>query len=229
MTASKLDAIPVLPSGDLYQPPTGPLKILHCDDSLMAVEKPSGLLSVAGRAADLHDCLENRLLAAAPETLLLHRLDMGTSGVLLFARSREARRHIARQFNKRRVEKVYEALVWGRPPQDSGTIDQPLICDWAHRPRQKICAETGRPSVTDWEVIGEEGPLTRLKLVPQTGRTHQIRVHLRYLGVPVAGDRFYASPQGRAAMPRLALHACSIRIRHPEGGAWVEYSSPVPF
>jgi tRNA pseudouridine32 synthase/23S rRNA pseudouridine746 synthase len=217
-----------LPSGDLYQPPTDPLRILHEDAHLLAVHKPSGLLTVPGRAEGLQDCLEHRLRRVFPESLLLHRLDLGTSGVLLFARSPEARRHIARQFNERRVHKVYEALVWGRPTADSGTIDQPLALDWANRPRQHIHPD-GRPSVTHWEVLSEEGPLTRLRLVPHTGRTHQLRVHLQHLGHPIAGDRFYAPDAARNAMPRLALHAAAIRIRHPDGGAWTPFCDPVPF
>lgn len=219
----------LLPSGDVYAPPTDPLRILHADRSLIAVDKPSGLLTVPGRAAWLSDCLENRLRALHPDSLLLHRLDLETSGVLLFARSPEARRHIARQFNKARVNKVYQALVWGRPPQDRGVIEAPLICDWPNRPKQKVCFDTGRPSLTRWEVLAEEGPLTRLALRPQTGRTHQLRVHLQLLGHPIAGDRFYAPDEARSAAPRLALHAHSIQIRHPEGGAWVTYTSPVPF
>ena len=217
-----------LPSGDIYDPPDGPIRILHEDASVLAVHKPSGLLTVAGRAEDLHDCLENRVRQAFPESLLLHRLDLGTSGVLLFARSPEARRHIARQFNKHRVHKTYEALVWGRPTEDSGTIDQPLALDWVNRPKQHIHPD-GRPSITDWEVLGEEGPLTRLRLIPHTGRTHQLRVHLQHLGHPIAGDRFYAPDEARDAMPRLALHAAEIRIRHPDGGAWTAFSDPVPF
>ncbi len=217
-----------LPSGDLYRPPSDPLRILHEDPWVLAVHKPSGLLTVPGRAEDLHDCLQARLSRVFPESLLLHRLDLGTSGVLLFARSKEARRHIARQFNKGRVHKVYEALVWGRPEADSGTIDQPLAVDWENRPRHAIQAH-GRPSVTHWEVLREEGPLTRLRLVPKTGRTHQIRVHLQHLGHPIAGDRFYAHDAARDAMPRLALHALEIRIRHPDGGAWTSFRSDVPF
>lgn len=219
----------LLPSGDRYAPPPGPVRILHQDDSLVAVEKPSGLLTVPGRAPWLGDCLEHRLRALDPSTLLLHRLDLETSGVLLFARSPEARRHIARQFNKSRVHKEYQALVWGRPAEDQGTIDAPLICDWPNRPRQKVCFETGRPSRTEWQVLAQQGPLTRLQLHPTTGRTHQLRVHLRHLGHPIAGDRFYATGPALTAVPRLALHAAAIRIRHPEGGAWVEFRSPVPF
>lgn len=220
---------PLLPSGDPYLPPKGPLRIVHEDDALIAVDKPSGLLSVPGRAEGLTDCVENRLRERDPSVLLLHRLDMDTSGVMLFARSPEARRHIARQFNERRIEKVYEAVVWGRPEGDEGVIEAPLVVDWPNRPRQKVCHETGRPSTTKWAVLQEMGPLTRLRLWPRTGRTHQLRVHLLHIGCPIAGDPFYAEGVARMAMPRLALHAASIRFRHPLGGKWVTYKAPVPF
>ena len=219
----------LLPSGEVYAPPAEPLAILHLDASLLAVEKPSGLLSVPGKAPGLEDCLESRLRVEHPEALQLHRLDMDTSGVMLFARTREAQRHIARQFNEGRVAKTYEALVWGRPPADKGLIDAPLIADWPRRPLQKVCTETGKPSVTEWEVMTQEGPLTRMKLHPKTGRSHQLRVHLRHIGHPIVGDRFYATGQALTAFARLALHAKSIAIRHPDGGALVTYGSEVPF
>jgi tRNA pseudouridine32 synthase/23S rRNA pseudouridine746 synthase len=221
--------VPTLPSGDPYDPPDDPLIVLHEDDHLLVVDKPSGLLTVPGRALDLHDCLEHRLRRVFPESLLLHRLDLPTSGVLLFARSPAARRHVARQFNKRRIGKVYEALVWGRPAADAGRIDAPLCCDWPRRPLQHVSSAHGRPSTTDWEVVREEGPLTRLRLRPLTGRTHQLRVHLQHLGHPIAGDRFYATGPAREATPRLALHAHAITLRHPEDGRTVTYRSPVPF
>ena len=217
-----------LPSGGVYLPPQEPLRIVHADAEILVVDKPSGLLTVPGRGEGLEDCVEARLRALHPEALLLHRLDMDTSGILLFARSPEARRHIARQFNKHRVEKTYQALVWGRPAADGGRIEAPLRCDWPNRPLQEVHPE-GRPSTTDWAVLAEEGPLSRLALHPLTGRTHQLRVHLLHLGHPIAGDPFYAKGAAREASDRLALHAQAIRFRHPDGGAWVTYEAPVPF
>lgn len=222
-------SIGLLPSGSPYVPPTGPLAVLHADAQLVVVDKPSGLLSVPGKAQGLEDCLEARVRAAYPEALLLHRLDMDTSGVMIFARSRLAQRHIARQFQRRQLSKTYVARVWGRPATDTGRIDLPLTCDWPRRPLQKVCHETGRPSVTDWTVLAQEGPLTRLRLTPLTGRSHQLRVHLLSLGHPIAGDRFYATGPALAAADRLQLHAETLTLRHPDGGATVSFNAAVPF
>jgi len=224
-----MTALGMLPSGMPYLPPTDPLALVHVDHDVIAVDKPSGLLSVPGKAAGLSDCLEHRVRDAYPRSLLLHRLDMDTSGIMLFAHNRDAQRHIARQFNKGTIGKIYQALVWGHPAEDHGRIDAPLVCDWPRRPLQKVCTQTGKASVTEWRVIETAGPLARLELKPLTGRSHQLRVHLRHMGHPIAGDRFYASGAALQAAPRLALHAKSIRLRHPDGGAWVEYASDVPF
>lgn len=219
----------LLPSGVAYAPPADPLQILHADDSLLVIDKPSGLLSVPGKAQGLEDCLETRVRAAFPDALLLHRLDMDTSGVMVFARSRLAQRHLHKQFELRRLEKSYLAMVWGTPDAPSGRIDAPLICDWPRRPLQKICEETGKPSVTDWCISGKGPHGARLEVRPMTGRSHQIRVHLLSIGHPILGDRFYAPKDALAAAPRLMLHAHRLRLRHPEGGDWVEFEAPAPF
>ncbi len=219
----------LLPSGDPYAPPTGPLTILHQDEALIVVDKPAGLLSVPGKAVGLEDCLEARVRAAFPEALLLHRLDMDTSGLMIFARTRLAQRHIARQFQHRHLSKTYIARVWGRPGAQAGHIDLPLTSDWSRRPLQMVCHETGKASITDWQVIAAEGPLTRLRLTPLTGRSHQIRVHLLSIGLPIAGDRFYATGAALAATPRLNLHAETLTLRHPLGGAATTFRAPVPF
>lgn len=223
------DAPGLLPSGDPYLPPTDPLAIVHSDDAVLVIDKPSGLLSVTGKNPGLEDCLEARVKAAFPEALLLHRLDMDTSGVTVFARSRLAQRHLAWQFQDRRIGKTYVARVWGKPDAAAGQVDAPLTSDWPNRPLQKICHQAGRPSVTKWEVLSVEGPLTRLKVTPVTGRSHQIRVHLTSIGLPIAGDRFYATGAALAAADRLQLHAQTLRFQHPTGGAWVSYSAPPPF
>lgn len=219
----------LLPSGDAYAPPTGPLTILHQDAALIVVDKPAGLLSVPGKAAGLEDCLEARVRAAVPGALLLHRLDMDTSGLMIFARSRLAQRHIARQFQYRQLNKTYIARVWGRPAAQAGRIDLPLTCDWPRRPLQMVCHQTGKPSITDWRVIATEGPLTRLRVSPVTGRSHQIRVHLLSIGLPIAGDRFYATGPALAAAPHLNLHAETLTLRHPLGGVTTTFTAPVPF
>lgn len=218
-----------LPSGAPYAPPDAPLAVIHADAQLLVVDKPSGLLSVPGKAEGLGDCLESRVKAAYPEALLLHRLDMDTSGLMVFARTRLAQRHVAWQFERRQLSKTYIARVHGRPAADSGRIDLPLICDWPRRPLQKVCFEAGKPSVTDWEVIAREGEATRLRLHPLTGRSHQLRVHLLSIGHPILGDRFYATGPALAAAPRLQLHAETLTLRHPDGGAHVTFRSEVPF
>ena len=217
-----------LVSGAPYTPPRVPLAVVHADAAVLVVDKPAGLLSVPGKDPALSDCLEARVRAEYPEALLLHRLDMDTSGLMVFARTRNAQRHIARQFNNRRMGKTYVALVAGTPPGPSGRVDAPLACDWERRPRQKITPE-GRESITDWEVIGHEADATRLRVHPLTGRSHQIRVHLQSIGLPILGDGFYAPAGARAARPRLCLHAAALAFRHPEGGARVEYRAPAPF
>ncbi|MEM8870496.1 MAG: pseudouridine synthase [Pseudomonadota bacterium] len=219
----------MLPSGDTYAPPVAPLTVLHADADLLVVDKPAGLLSVPGKNPGLADCLEARVRAEFPEALLLHRLDMDTSGVMVFARTRAAQRHVARQFERRQLGKSYVARVWGRPAQDQGRIELPLICDWPRRPLQKVCKANGKPSVTEWRVQAEEGAVTRLQVTPLTGRSHQIRVHLLSMGHPIAGDRFYARGRALDAAQRLQLHAHSLTLRHPDGGAPACFTAAVPF
>ncbi|MSU90613.1 RNA pseudouridine synthase [Rhodobacteraceae bacterium 2CG4] len=219
----------LLPSGPPYAPPRAPLRVVFADSHLVVVAKPSGLLSVPGKDPGLADCLETRVRARFRDALLLHRLDMDTSGLMIFARNRPAQRLIARQFEQRRVGKTYIARVWGAPSEDAGRIDLPLTCDWPRRPLQMVCRQTGKPSVTDWQVIAREGPLTRLRVTPQTGRSHQIRVHLLSLGLPIAGDRFYASGPALAAADRLQLHAETLTLRHPETNRPVSFTAPAPF
>ncbi|MFQ5624312.1 MAG: RluA family pseudouridine synthase, partial [Paracoccaceae bacterium] len=175
----------------VYDPPAGPLAVLYRDDDLLVLDKPAGLLSVPGKAAEHRDCLENRARAAFPDTLLVHRLDMDTSGVMVFALNRAAQRHLGLQFERRHVRKTYLARVWGDVTGDSGTVDLPLKNDWPNRPRQTV-SEDGRMARTDWRVIAREEEETRVELTPLTGRSHQLRVHMAALGHPILGDRFYA-------------------------------------
>ncbi len=206
-----------------YEPPTDPLVILKADDHLLFVDKPEGLLSVPGKGADLADCLLSRLEAKWPGILLVHRLDRDTSGVMVFARTPHAQRHLGLQFEKRIVEKRYVARVAGRIGQ-SGRFDGPLKADWPNRPRQMV-APDGRPAVTDWDRISEGAEESRVALRPLTGRSHQLRVHLAEAGHPILGDPLYDGPPAE----RMMLHAERLRLRHPEGGAWIEVVSNVPF
>ncbi len=204
------------------------LDLLHEDAALLVFDKPSGLLSVPAKPPGPADCLEARARAAWPEALLVHRLDRDTSGVMVFARSPLAQRHLNWQFERRQVRKGYVARVWGAVAGEAGRIDLPLIADWPNRPRQMVCHLRGKPSITDWRVAAREAGATRLALAPLTGRSHQLRVHLAALGHPILGDGFYAHPEALAAADRLQLHAERIGFRHPIGGAWVEFVAPAP-
>ena len=213
---------------DTYDPPQTPLDILHQDHEILVVNKPAGLLSVPGKGEHLADCLLSRVQAAFPQALLVHRLDRDTSGVMIFALTPHAQRHLGLQFERRHVKKTYVARVWGEMAEKTGTVDLPLIVDWPNRPKQKVDFETGRPAQTDWRVVRVETGTTRLRLYPHTGRSHQLRVHMAELGHPILGDPFYATGPARD-FPRLMLHAEALRIRHPDGGAGLSFSAPCPF
>ena len=210
-----------------YDPPRGPLSILAETGDYLIIDKPAGLLSVPGKTEP--DCVVSRLQAERPEALTIHRLDMATSGLMVFARNAHAQRHLGLQFEKRQLEKTYIACVAGHVTGESGQITEPLIADWPNRPRQKICYETGKDAVTHWEVMAREGDVTRLRLMPKTGRSHQLRVHMAHIGHPILGDRIYAPDDVFNASPRLQLHAHQLRFRQPTGGDWVDYESPSPF
>ncbi|HHB81494.1 MAG TPA: RNA pseudouridine synthase [Aliiroseovarius sp.] len=203
-----------------YAPPDTPLDVLHHDHELLFVNKPAGLLSVPGKGPELADCLLARIQAAFPEALLVHRLDRDTSGVMVFALSPHAQRHLGLQFEKRYVKKAYIARIWGIPQDDEGCVDLPLIVDWPNRPRQKVDHENGRKALTRWKLLRRQGESSRLRLFPETGRSHQLRVHMRAIGHPILGDPLYAEGAARD-FPRLMLHAESLRLRHPDGGKGV--------
>lgn len=213
---------------EIYAPPTDPLVVLHEDHELLFVDKPSGLLSVPGKGAHLADCLLSRVQEAFPTALLVHRLDRDTSGVMVFALTPHAQRHLGLQFEKRQVKKSYIARVAGRLEPNTGTVDLPLIVDWPNRPRQKVCHETGRAAQTDWRVLRATEEETRVRLLPKTGRSHQLRVHMLALGHPILGDPFYASGMARDH-PRLMLHAEELRLRHPDGGKGIKIRAKSPF
>ena len=211
-----------------YAPPDDPIDVLHEDMQLLVVQKPAGLLSVPGKGPDLADCLGSRLQAAFPTVLLVHRLDRDTSGVMVFALTPHAQRHLGLQFEKRSVKKIYMARVAGRLVPKTGTVDLPLCVDWPNRPLQKVDHETGRPAVTDWRVMKADETESRVMLMPQTGRSHQLRVHMLALGHPILGDPLYM-PDRAAEYPRMMLHAQELRLRHPEGGAGMKFRAPAPF
>lgn len=210
-----------------YDPPKDPLCYSHIDDDLIIVEKPSGLLSVPGKTEP--DCLEARIRKDYPEALTIHRLDMATSGIMVFARNANAQRHIGLQFEKRIPEKTYIARVLGQVQDETGHVNLPLITDWPNRPKQMVCHERGKPSITEWKLLDQEAQASRLALFPKTGRSHQLRVHMLSIGHPILGDRLYADEDAFTAAPRLQLHAHKLKLRKPTGGEWVEFESPCPF
>jgi tRNA pseudouridine32 synthase/23S rRNA pseudouridine746 synthase len=213
---------------DIYSPPDTPLSVLHHDHELLVVDKPSGLLSVPGKGAHLADCLLARVQGVFPEALLVHRLDRDTSGVMVFALTPHAQRHLGLQFEKRQMKKTYVAVVSGQVAAREGTIDLPLIVDWPNRPLQMVDHENGKQAVTHWRIMRSEGENTRLRLTPETGRSHQLRVHMREIGHAILGDPFYAEGEARDA-PRLMLHAESLRLRHPDGGKGMTFKAKCPF
>ena len=213
-----------------YHPPQEPwLDLLYQDEWLAVINKPSGLLSTPGRDPGLQDSVATRIKSLSPYAELVHRLDMDTSGVLLLALRKQSESALKVQFQERITQKVYWARVWGQLPQLEGEIDLPLICDWPRRPLQKVCWETGKPSVTRYRVLKTDGHTSWVELYPVTGRSHQLRVHLMSLGCPILGDRFYAQGPALEASDRLLLHARSLSFIHPITGEPMQVVAPCDF
>lgn len=210
-----------------YDPPDTPLQFLHEDAAILVMDKPAGLLTVPGKLEGRQDSLLTRLQAARWDALLVHRLDCDTSGVIIFARTKQAQGFLGQEFEQRRAQKTYIARLRGVLAQDSGTVDLPLGSDWDYRPRQKVTPD-GRPAQTDWQVIARSADETRVRLTPHTGRSHQLRVHMLALGHPILGDQIYA-PDTVTSHPRLMLHAETLSLHHPVTKDRVSFSAPVPF
>lgn len=214
------------------------LCVIAADDALLVLDKPAGLLCVPGRGEDKQDCLSARAQARWPQALVVHRLDMSTSGLVLMALSPLVQRQLSLAFEQRAVHKRYVAIVHGRLQPGPGTdgewqsIDAPIAADWPRRPLRIVDA-AGKPSQTRWRVLAHDPPgwpgCTRVELEPITGRTHQLRVHLAHLGHPIVGDALYASADIAAAAPRLLLHARQLGLAHPQAGDWREFDLPAPF
>jgi tRNA pseudouridine32 synthase/23S rRNA pseudouridine746 synthase len=213
------------------------LRIVHADAHLLVLDKPAGLLSVPGRGADKQDCLSARARQHWPDALVVHRLDMATSGLIALARGAEAQRFLSRAFEQRQVRKRYEAVAAGCLPAPAaasggwGEIDLPIIVDWPRRPLRIIDPRHGKPSLTRWRVLAHDAAAgtTRLALEPVTGRSHQLRVHLQAIGHPILGDALYADAAVQARAPRLLLHACALAMPHPATGEMQAFESPAPF
>lgn len=210
-----------------YAPPDEPLDIIHTDKDMVVLNKPSGLLSVPGRTPDLHDSALTRVQALYPQAQAVHRLDLGTSGLLVIATRRKAEARLRQQFQDRCTRKVYLAVVQGLMLADQGHSDLPLICDWPNRPRQKVCHATGKAASTDFFVLARHADTTLVRLIPHTGRSHQLRVHMAHLGHPILGDPLYGpdpEPKGR-----LALHAFQLGLYHPYSEQWMSFVAPCSF
>lgn len=214
-----------------YNPSQNPwLVIVYQDDHLVVVNKQSGLLSVPGKAPEHNDSIISRLQRDFSFVESVHRLDMATSGIMAAALSKAAERELKRQFRDREPKKHYIARVWGHLLHDQGKIELPLICDWPNRPKQKVCFETGKSALTEYEVISRDPDnTTRVKLTPFTGRSHQLRVHMQALGHPILGDKFYAHPEAKALANRLQLHAQSLTISHPKTGEVMTFACEPEF
>lgn len=210
--------------------------LIHADEHLLVLDKPSGLLSVPGRGADKQDCLALRAKRVYADALVVHRLDMATSGLFLMARGASVQRRLSDAFAQRHIGKRYVAVVSGRveTPADAdpagwGLIDLPLAADWPNRPRRIVDREHGKSSQTRWRVLHHRGATTRLELEPLTGRSHQLRVHLQALGHAILGDALYAPADVLAAAPRLLLHATGLQLAHPVTGQPLAFASTAPF
>ena len=210
---------------------TPAFECVHVDAHCIVAVKPSGLLSVPGRGAHGQDCLTLNVQAEFGDALVVHRLDMSTSGLMLFARGPAAQRALSAAFAAREVHKRYIAVVQGDVADAQGEIDLPLLADWPNRPKQKVDRETGKPSLTRWRVLACDAArnATRLELEPVTGRAHQLRVHLLAIGHPILGDALYAPPEVLAQADRLLLHASSLRFAHPHTGEPIALESAPPF
>lgn len=222
-----------------HPPPDTGLDVVHVDEAMVVVNKPAGLLSVPGRGDDRQDCLALRVQQRFADALTVHRLDMATSGLLVMGRGAAMQRALSLAFERRLAKKRYEAVVHGLMAEDAGDISLPLTTDWPRRPRQMVCFERGKPSVTRFTVISRDAAAqrTRLSLEPITGRSHQLRVHLLALGHPIVGDELYApctppeAAQGACpgAPGRMLLHAAELALPHPANGERLHWHIGVPF
>lgn len=206
--------------------------LIHRDEDFMVIHKPAGILTVPGKTIDLQDCVINRLKDIEPNTLLIHRLDRDTSGILVFALSKFGQNRISRQFQERQTDKIYQAVVVGTL-EGEGTVDVPVVYD-ATRPPLHIADPTfNKPALTHWQALEhfqiQGQPVTRVKLTPITGRSHQLRVHMQYLGHPIVGDTLYAAEKDQQLMSRLCLHAEYLSFYHPKTEKAVQFHCPVPF
>lgn len=201
-------------------------ELIYQDNHLLVVNKPAGLLAVPGKGEDKQDCLSARLQKEFPDALVVHRLDMATSGLMVFACGAMMQRLLSNMFRDRKVEKRYVAVVAGRLAPESGEVDLPIAADWPNRPLRKIDAELGKSSLTRYRLLELDVAASRVELEPFTGRTHQLRVHMAAIGHPILGDALYGD---ESSAPRLLLHASSLSFAHPFSGKPLNFVSAPPF
>lgn len=214
----------------VYSPPLTPyLSLLYVDDSVIVVDKPSGLLSVPGRIAAHQDAVVTRVSKVYPSATVVHRLDMATSGVMVLARSKAAHKHLSYQFEQRITQKRYYARLFGTPSTKQGVVDIPLNVDYPNRPKQKVDWEKGKPATTCYKLVQADSFGGLVELHPITGRSHQLRMHMRELGTPILGDRLYSPAKSIDAVERLQLHAQCLRFIHPLQMTYMTFTSKVPF
>ncbi|MCH1445841.1 MAG: RluA family pseudouridine synthase [Luminiphilus sp.] len=206
-----------------------PIRIVYEDRDLLLVDKPHHLLSVPGRHPLNHDSLIRRLQPRYPDVQAVHRLDLDTSGLMVVPKRRESLSELGRQFQRRQIEKEYTAIVWGEMEDDRGAIELPIATDWPNRPKQMICEERGKHALTRFEVLNRGDNRSLVKLMPVTGRSHQLRIHMQSLGHPIIGCDMYAHPEALEASDRLLLHATRLKLCAPSTGNWLSAFSPIPF
>jgi len=215
----------------LYNPPlNNGLEVLYLDEYLIIVNKPSGLLSVPGRGIEKSDCLLSRVKIEYPNADIVHRLDMPTSGIIIFSLQTDIQKSLSKLFEQRKINKQYIAKVHGELECSSGIINLPLIADWPNRPKQKVDFMSGKPSKTDYQLISTDSNTNSIvKLLPITGRSHQLRVHMAALGNPILGDTLYGNDESSEASSRLLLHAENISFIHPATDVEISINCPADF
>ncbi len=201
-------------------------ELIYQDDHLLVANKPAGVLAVPGRGADKQDCLSARLQQQFPDALVVHRLDMSTSGLMLFARGAEIQRRLSIMFRDREMAKRYIAVLAGRLEAGNGEVNLPIMADWPNRPMQMVDVQLGKPSLTRYRLLSFDETTSRVELEPVTGRTHQLRVHMAAIGHPILGDALYGDA---SSAPRLLLHASTLSLSHPATGAPLNFDSKPPF
>lgn len=200
--------------------------IIYSDQHIVVANKPSGLLSVPGRGPEKQECLVSHLSKHIPDIRIVHRLDMDTSGLMVLAKDTESHRHLSRQFQERQIQKTYHAICAGKQTKKQGCIKLPMRCDWEKRPLQKIDFKLGKHAETHWQIIEEFKGSFLVKLTPITGRSHQLRLHMKSLGHPILGDNLYADSKSLTASSRLLLHASTLSFHHPHTQEWLHFECP---